>query len=707
MTAHGKLVLRLVGAVLAAFVASMAFTWILHTKMTAREAYSLIDSTFHDVEKAIRERIDRRMVRQAMLVRDRLEEMRLQPWWGDPDESSRRLRELADDLRVDEICVADSSGLLTHSARRDEVGSLNFRTAGGQAGEFAPLLDRETEIVQPLMPNSLRGEMVKYVGVWLPEGGFVQVGANAASLRRLSRTAVTGVTHDWHVNGDDGSIVVTTALGTVISHSDPEYEGSQWTEPDDERCYWRKRVVDGFPVYVVVPKRMAILERRVLVGTSALLNGLALVLASILVGIVIASYVRSQMRAQHEREMSMAATIQDSAIPRVFPPFPGERRVDIFADMKTAKDVGGDFYDFYFTGPGSVLFLVADVSDKGVPAALFMMRAKTTIKGIAQTGMPVAQAVEKANAALCQGNGASMFVTAWIGEVDLASGTVTYVNAGHNPPIALHRRDGGRATFLRESSGPALGAVGWARYVSHEVRLSPGDALLLYTDGITEQSNGRGEMFGERRLAEAAEASVRAGGELVAQGDSALVRDVLAGVTAFGEGAEQSDDRTLLVMRYNGDGRGAGGSPKAYARTFPATPESLPATAEYLESALAENGVPQPLQAKLAVIRDELVSNIVRHSGATAFGLDVEIGGEPPAVRLTLSDDGEPYNPLSRPDPDVTIPAERRPQGGLGIMVVKNLADSVSYERAHGRNVLAVSASAGGRTEAAGPQGKA
>ena len=244
MIAHRKLVLQLVGAVLLAFVASMVFTWMLHTRMTAREAYSLIDSSFRDVEKAIRERIDRRMIRQAMLVRDRLDQMRLQPWWGDPDESSRRLRALADELRVDEICVADSSGMLTHSARREEVGALNFRTVKGQAGAFAPLLDREMEIVQPLMPNTLRGEMVKYVGVWLPEGGFVQVGANAVSLRRLSRTAVTGVTHDWHVNGDDGNIVVTTALGTVISHSDPDYEGSQWTEPVDDECYWKKRVIE-------------------------------------------------------------------------------------------------------------------------------------------------------------------------------------------------------------------------------------------------------------------------------------------------------------------------------------------------------------------------------------------------------------------------------------------------------------------------------
>ena len=625
MTAHRKLVLQLVGAVLLAFVASMVFTWMLHTRMTSREAYSLIDSSFRDVEKAIRERIDRRMIRQAMLVRDRLDQMRQQPWWGDPDESSRRIRALADELRVDEICVADSSGLLTHSARREEVGALNFRTVGGQAGAFAPLLDRATEIVQPLMPNTLRGEMVKYVGVWLPEGGFVQVGANAVSLRRLSRTAVTGVTHDWHVNGDDGNIVVTTALGTVISHSDPDHDGSQWTEPAGDECYWKKRVVEGFPVYVVVPKRMAVLERRVLVWTSAFLNGLALVLAAILVGIVIASYVRSQMRAQRDKEMAMASTIQESAIPRVFPPYPDERRADFFADMKTAKDVGGDFYDFYFTGLSKIVFLVADVSDKGVPAALFMMRAKTTIKGIAQTGKPIAEAVAEANAALCQDNGANMFVTAWIGEVDIATGTVTYVNAGHNPPLAVLGHAEDRLSFLRNGSGPALGAVEWAQYVPHEIRLAPGDALLLYTDGVTEQVDEHGEMFGEQRLEAVAKASIMVNPEFVTPRDSTLVRAVLAAVTSFSGGAEQSDDRTMLVMRYNGPGDACAGRGRRCSRTFAAEEASIPATADYMDGVLSENDIPQAIQTKLAVIRDELVSNIVRYPGATGFDIGVDI----------------------------------------------------------------------------------
>ena len=555
MTAHRKLVLRLVGAVAAAFVLSMAFTWILHDHMTSHEAYALIDSAFRDVEASIRERVNSRMIRQAMVVRDRLNEMQTMAWWNDPDESCKHLRALADELQVDEICVANAAGLLTHSVRREEVGALNFCKTEGQAREFAALLDKHTEITQPLMPNSLHGDMVKYVGVWMPSGGFVQVGARAAKLRRLSRTAITGISHNWHVSGEDGYIVITTALGTVISHSDPAFEGSQWTDPQDDEFYWKKRDIEGFSVYVVVPKKMAVVERRVLVATSAFLNGMALVLAAFLVGIVIASYVRSQLRVQREKEMAMAAMIQESAIPRVFPPFPGEPRVDFFADMKTAKDVGGDFYDFYFSGPRKITFLVADVSGKGVPAALFMMRAKATIKGIAQTGKPVAEVVEEANDTLCQDNGANMFVTTWIGEINLDTGVVSYVNAGHNPPLLLHA-SGNAPEYIRTPAAVVLGAMEGMRYRSQELRLEPGDSLYLYTDGIIEQPDGQGELFGEKRLAQVVAGCAESCRRQTERKTSPILEAVVAKVLAHGGEAEQADDCTQLVVRYNGeDGR--------------------------------------------------------------------------------------------------------------------------------------------------------
>ena len=554
VTSQRRLALRLVSAVAIAFAASMALTWFLHERIANSEMHRLVQDVFGDVEVDIRERVDSRMLRQAMAVRDKIYEMREEGWWTDPDESSRRLRALADEMGVDEICVADDKGLLTHSARREEVGALDFTKAEGQAREFTALLHDKSEITQPLLPNSLRGEMVKYVGVWLPEGGFIQVGGRDQAVQSLARTAVIGLTHGWHVSGGNGGIYITTGNGTIISHPQTGREGGQWRDPGpDFHC--EKRVIEGFCVYVVIPRRTAIVERRVLVGTTAFLNGMALVLAAVLVGIVIAGYVRSQMAAQRAREMKMATDIQENSIPRTFPPFPEEKRIEIYADMKTAKDVGGDFYDFYYSGSNRITFLVADVSGKGVPAALFMMRAKITIKGIAQTGKPIAEVVREANEALSCDNGANMFVTAWIGEIDLDTGVVTYVNAGHNPPIVMRARsgaDGARAKYLRTKPGLVLGMMPGIKYTSQTIALEPGDALYLYTDGITEQPDEKNELFGEERLLSTVDGILSDGMPVFSGARSSVPGTVLACVQAHGLGVEQADDQTQLVIRWRG-----------------------------------------------------------------------------------------------------------------------------------------------------------
>jgi len=554
MTAQRRLAWHLVGAVAIAFAASLLLTWILHERMTKRAMLGLVDDLFGDVGVHIRERVDTMMLRKALVVRDKIYEMCEEPWWNDPDESSRRLRALAEEQGIDEICISDADGLLSHSARREEVGALNFRTAEGQAREFAALLDDKYELAQSLQPNTLRGEMIKYVGVWLPEGGFVAVGGSAQSIRNVARTAVTGLSHGWHVSGGDGGVYITTGNGTIISHPEAGQEGGQWHDPGEDN-FCESRVIEGFPVYIVIPKRTAVVERRVLVATSAFLDGAALVLAAVLVGIVIAGYVRAQLAAQRTKEMKMACGIQEGAIPRTFPPFPDEKRIDIYADMKTAKDVGGDFYDFYFTGPRQVTFLVADVSGKGVPAALFMMRAKTTIKGIAQTGKPLADVVREANDALSLDNGANMFVTAWAGEIDLDTGVVTFVNAGHNPPILIRAKpgeDGTRASYLRTKPGLVLGMMSGMNYKSETVKLEPGDALYLYTDGITEQPDKKNELFGEERLLATISGTVSQSGDMFCGPRATVVGTVLACVQAHGLEVEQGDDCTQLVIRYNG-----------------------------------------------------------------------------------------------------------------------------------------------------------
>ncbi len=681
-----RLAVRLVGAVALAFAASLVLTWTLHEKITRRDMLHLIDNVFADVAVDIRERVDARMFRQAMVVRDKVYTMRDEPWWNDPDESSRRLRALADELGVDEICIADADGNLSHSARRDEVGALNFATAEGQAREFASLLTEGYELAQPLLPNTLRGERVKYVGVWMPEGGFVQVGAREKAVRNLARSALTGLTHGWHVSGDHGGIFITTDNGTIISHPVAGREGGQWRDPGAE-SYWEMRTFEGFPVYVVIPKKTAVVERRVLVMTSAFLNGMALIFAAILVGFVIARYVRDRLRERQSRDMAMAKSIQESAIPRVFPPFAEEPRMDICASMQPARDVGGDFYDFYFSGPGRLTFLIADVSGKGIPAALYMMRAKATFKGIAQTGLPLAELAVRANDALSRDNDANMFVTAWIGELNLETGVVTFINAGHNPPIRFG--GGGAPAFVREGSGMMFGALPGLPYRAHELQLKPGEMLYLYTDGLTEQPDAKGELFGEERLRDAIQTLVDEGGVVLERGASPLLGALQCAVLAHGGAVEQADDCTQLVLRWNGGGVAAEGSARA-ARAFPATQDGVAAASAYLDATLEGIDGGDLLNPVLHVILDEIASNIVRYSGASEFELTVAATADPAGVRLVFSDDGQPYDPLAHVDPDTTLSAAERPIGGLGILMVKKMSDSVDYARVRNRNVLTI-----------------
>jgi len=673
------LVLRLLAAVAIAFVASMVVNWLLHGYVATRERQKLFEKLFNDVGADIIWRIDVRMIRQAMLARDKYYEMREEPWWSDPDESSRRLRALAGELGVDEICVADAEGNLTHSARREEVGAINFCTDKGQAHEFVVLLDSATEFAQPLMPNSLRGEMIKYVGVWLPDGGFIQVGAGEKSVRNLARTFVTGITNDWHVSGEDGGIYITTGNGTVISHPKEGGEGGVWTEPSDD-FYWEKRMIEGFPVYIVFPRHTSVVERRLLVATSAFINCIALVFASVLAGIVFAGFAKERMRERVAKDMSMAASIQENAIPQVFPPFADERRMDIFAAMHTARDVGGDFYDFFFTTPTKIAFLVADVSGKGVPAALFMMRAKATIKGESLSGLPLDEVMVRVNDALSRDNDANMFVTAWMGVIDLETGEVSFVNAGHNPPVLVERSGGGEHRFVRERSGMVLGAMPGLKYRAHTLKLSPGDLLYLYTDGITEQPDARGELFGEDRLLFSLRTMLSAGVEAISGAKSPLLSAIFDAVISHGTGTEQADDCTQLVIRYNGSGE---------RRRFPVAQEGIAEASGWLDEWMAKSDIAGQ-SAALHVILDEIGSNIVKHSGASYFEVGLSRLFGPSGVRMEFVDDGVAYNPLTHEDPDTTLPASKRPIGGLGIMMVRKMSRSVTYERAHGCNLLTV-----------------
>ena len=250
----------------------------------------------------------------------------------------------------------------------------------------------------------------------------------------------------------------------------------------------------------------------------------------------------AEAESRMDSELAAAKAIQESALPRDFPAFPEIPEFDLYASMNPAREVGGDFYDFFLIDasngqPGKLGFVLADVSGKGVPAALFMMKAKTQIRDDLNNGRDLGEAIACTNRVLCDGNDAGMFVTAWIGVLDYMTGHIDYVNAGHNPPMFWHE---GSWSWLTERSGLPLGLFDLP-YEAHSLECREGDKVVLYTDGVTEAMSVEEELYGEERL------------EALLQDKAGLapletVDAIRASVAEHAIGAEQSDDITVLVL---------------------------------------------------------------------------------------------------------------------------------------------------------------
>ncbi len=252
----------------------------------------------------------------------------------------------------------------------------------------------------------------------------------------------------------------------------------------------------------------------------------------------------SRDQAVANRDLTLASAIQEAALPRRFPPFPGRNEFDIHASMNPAKEVGGDFYDFFLIDDDHLAMVVADVSGKGIPAALFMMVSKTMIKNRALTGdISPSKVFESVNEQLCEGNQLEMFVTAWLGILTISTGHLVYTNAGHEYP-ALKRANGG-FEIVKEKHSPPLATINDISFAEGEITLEKGDVIFMYTDGVTEATNSENELFGLDRMTEALNSDNTASCE-------AIDGNVANAIDCFVLEAPQFDDITMLCMRYNG-----------------------------------------------------------------------------------------------------------------------------------------------------------
>ena len=396
------------------------------------------------------------------------------------------------------------------------------------------------------------------------------------------------------------------------------------------------------------------------------------------VGALKDSIVEAQTRI--DRELATSKAIQKSALPQVFPPFPEIERFDIFASMNPAREVGGDFYDFFLLDDSRLGMVMADVSGKGIPAALFMMSAKTELAACMQAGMDIAEAVQTANWRLCQGNETGMFVTAFIAVLDYETGVLSYVNAGHNPPL-IRRADGWE--WLREKSGTFLGAFDSVKYKPFSTTLAKGDELIMYTDGVTECMDVDGNLYGEDRLEEFLSRHT----DLHPR---KLIEAVGRDLDRYAEGAEQADDITMLSVEY-------GQAPEVSASmVFPATLEELPRATAFVHGELARRMCPISVQNKIDICLEELFVNVASYAYPDAtedkpgkVRVSYLYTPDPQGITIEISDEGVPFDPLAKPDPTAPASIEDARIGGLGIMMTKQLSDDISYVYVDDCNVTA------------------
>ena len=262
----------------------------------------------------------------------------------------------------------------------------------------------------------------------------------------------------------------------------------------------------------------------------------------------------SSARQRIETELNVATQIQADMLPRIFPAFPERPEFDIYASMTPAKEVGGDFYDFFLVDDDHLAMVIADVSGKGVPAALFMVIAKTLLKNAAQTGLSPGAVLEKVNNQLCENNEAEMFVTVWLGLYQISTGKLTAANAGHEYPAI--RRSGGGFELVKDRHGFVLAGMENARYREYELELGPGDTLFVYTDGVAEATDAADTLYGTERMLSALNTSPESGPE-------ELLTAVRSDIDRFVGDAPQFDDITMLAIQRKAAARPCGRRPAA------------------------------------------------------------------------------------------------------------------------------------------------
>ena len=578
-----------------AFLLTFVISWWVHSGLAHDSALELLRVKLDDATRQVERTQENlktvtEMTEAAALAKARALAALIA---ADPTllEEPARLEAIRRDLDVDQIHISDSRGILVASRPTNDPAGNPYRgfdmASATQPAEFMPALKNpDFALVQPPSISGV-GEYFQYAGVARRDiPGIVQIGYRPTRLAEAQALA------------DVDNIAEAFRIGThgrlqIIHHREGEARARQAADTtfrdvvEGRPSLCLARDVGDVTLIASIPEEEMYVSRnsvlRILVIANLVLFAVIFVLISILLQRVVIRgiyavndtlgkitggdlakrvdvHITSEFATLSEginatvcalrhaienearridAELEMGRTIQTSVLPTALPPDP---RFRLAATMRTAKEVGGDFYDFFPLPGDRLALLIADVSGKGITAALYMMNAKALLKAriLAHPDDPTL-ALTEANQTLCANNQAHMFITVFLAILDLPTGALTTLNAGHNPPL-LRTREGW--DYLRAKHGPALGVSPKAKYPALPHTLLPGDRLFLYTDGVTEAQNPARALFGERRLLDAVQAAP--------DSPQATLDALLAAIGAFASTAPQADDITLLTVTYDG-----------------------------------------------------------------------------------------------------------------------------------------------------------
>ena len=721
------------------------FTHNIQTHIANSNSINEISESIHDVSNDIGDSSDSNLLSITKNIASNLNNN------GSVD--NYYLKNLLNVFNVSEINVVNTDGVIAYSSTWESDSNPGFvgyvMADEEQSAEFLVLLDGTVnEFVQAYRAIGASTEedivYMKYAGVVTnPEiGAFVQVGYDTSLYYGDLEEVVELIAKNRHI-GQDGFVIVADddykivsstnnvlEKGTLLSdygfaqHFFTSYkEGKRYSATINEiKAYFMYTFREGYFIIGALPQSEVTFSRNMSTYVSSYLEFIVFAIIFLIIYTIISRYVLDELKHVNkglnkitqgeldtklekyhslefkelsnsinstvdtlkdfiakeaeriDKELALAKTIQLSSLPTQVA-YLSHHEFDVYATMKTAKEVGGDFYDYFPLDNDRFAIVMADVSGKGIPAALFMMRTKSLIKSLLETGLSVDEVMNRANNKLCVGNDTNMFVTCWVGVIFLSKGLLEYANAGHNPPLLKHN---GTFTYLRTKPNFVLGAMENMRYAKNTFQFETGDSVFLYTDGITEAVKNEKEMYGEKRLEQFINS-------LTTIDPTKIVNSVLDNTIEFTEGHEQSDDMTLLSFSYYGKNT-------HYRFDYSSTKEEYLKAQDDLKNILKSNQISDKIIEKFNLALEEIFMNVVLYGykdkpGNIILTLDLT----PKQATLTIIDECKQFNPLAKPDPDITLSAEERPIGGLGILMVKKLMDSVHYTYQEKHNILMMS----------------